>query len=84
MGDDILQFCGITLSFSLVSQVHLCSDEDAWARLGGGLDLGDPLGASLLETVLVHETEADDEAISELLNNKPKGRIKPHVSLNFL
>ena len=63
MSDDILQLCGVTLSFSLISQIHLGTDKDAWAGLGGGLDFCDPLGTGLLETVLVNKREADNEAV---------------------
>ena len=72
MCDHIFKLGGITLSFSFVSQVHLGSNKNAGARLGSGLDFGDPLGACLLETILIDETEAHDKAISVSVSDWPQ------------
>ena len=67
--DALTEFCSITISLQLFTEIELGANKNAGASSGSGFDLGDPLAACVFKGVALHEREADDETVGVGVSN---------------
>ena len=72
IGNTISEAILISISLQLLSQIQLGADKDTRACTRRCFDLTYPLLAGVFERVALHETEANDEAISVSVGYRPQ------------
>lgn len=70
VGDAVSELGSISGALKLLTKIKLGAYENARTCTSGGFDFADPLLAGIFQGITLHQTEADDEAISVCVGNR--------------